>query len=96
MALAAGFLLGFCTLGCYSALGPVLTELYPTEIRSTGVGVELGVGRLGGILGPYVGGWLQQAFPGPTGLFAALTAAAAISALALLAIPRAQGSSRAQ
>ena len=40
---------------------------YPTYLRSTGVGAGLGVGRAGGIVGPYVGGillaqqWTSQA-----------------------------------
>ena len=34
------------------------TWIYPTEVRSTGIGWALGVGRLGGILGPVIGGML--------------------------------------
>jgi len=35
-----------------------LPAIYPTEVRSTGIGWALGVGRLGGILGPVIGGML--------------------------------------
>jgi hypothetical protein len=35
--------------------------LYPAEIRSTGVGCALGVGRIGAVLGPVVGGLLVGA-----------------------------------
>jgi MFS family permease len=32
--------------------------MYPTQIRSTGVGWAIGMGRVGGIIGPIVGGLL--------------------------------------
>jgi AAHS family 4-hydroxybenzoate transporter-like MFS transporter len=34
------------------------SEFYPTRIRSTGVGWALGIGRIGSIVGPLVGGLL--------------------------------------
>ena len=34
------------------------TRLYPTEIRTTGVGWAIGAGRTGAIAGPVVGGIL--------------------------------------
>jgi AAHS family 4-hydroxybenzoate transporter-like MFS transporter len=36
----------------------VTAGFYPNEIRSTGVGWALGVGRIGSITGPVLGGWL--------------------------------------
>jgi AAHS family 4-hydroxybenzoate transporter-like MFS transporter len=36
----------------------MVAALYPARIRSTGVGWALGVGRLGGIAGPAIGGAL--------------------------------------
>ena len=75
---------GFCIMGAHPVLNNLTASLYDTEIRSTGVGVELGVGRIGGILGPYVGGLLQQAFPGPFALYLAMAAAVAVSAVSLL------------
>jgi benzoate transport len=60
---------GFCVMGAQPVLNNLTAALYETGVRSTGVGAQLGVGRLGGILGPYVGGWLQQLFPGSGALF---------------------------
>lgn len=40
----------------YNALYAIATRLYPTNIRSTGVGWALGVGRLGAVIAPAVGG----------------------------------------
>jgi MFS transporter, AAHS family, 4-hydroxybenzoate transporter len=72
---------GFCIMGAQPVLNNRTAALYDTEIRSTGVGAQLGVGRLGGILGPYIGGWLQELFPGSTALF--LTMAGALASCAL-------------
>lgn len=73
---------GFCIMGAQPVLNNFTAALYETRIRSTGVGAQLGVGRLGGILGPYVGGWLQQLFPGSAALF--LVMACALVSCALL------------
>jgi len=66
-------LAGFCVIGAQPLLNNRTAGLYETEIRSTGVGAQLGVGRLGGILGPYVGGWLQQLSSGSSALLLCLT-----------------------
>jgi len=49
-----GFLLQGGFVGCYS----VATQLYPTEVRTTGVGWAIGAGRSGAVVGPYLGGIL--------------------------------------
>jgi MFS family permease len=36
----------------------VAARMYPTEFRTTGVGWAIGSGRLGGIIGPLLGGIL--------------------------------------
>lgn len=52
-----GFL-GFGVQGGFVGLYSVATRLYPTEIRSTGVGFAMSSGRIGGIAGPILGGIL--------------------------------------
>jgi AAHS family 4-hydroxybenzoate transporter-like MFS transporter len=79
---------GFFVMGAQPVLNNFTAGLYDTEIKSTGVGVELGVGRLGGILGPYIGGWLKQLFPGSAALFMAMALAVALCALALTVLRR--------
>lgn len=54
-------LLGFGVQSSFVGLYAVAARLYPTPIRSTGVGWALGIGRLGGILGPIAGGFLVGA-----------------------------------
>jgi AAHS family 4-hydroxybenzoate transporter-like MFS transporter len=48
-------------IGSQLGLNGFAAAIYPTEIRSTGIGWALGVGRLGGILGPVIGGMLLGA-----------------------------------
>jgi MFS family permease len=48
-------------IGAQIAQHVVTGELYPTNVRSTGVGWALTAGRLGSIAGPLLGGALQMA-----------------------------------
>src|SRR5262249_41851320 len=47
---------GFCTLGTQFGINAVSAIIYPTPLRSTGSGACFGVGRVGAILGPVIGG----------------------------------------
>jgi MFS transporter, AAHS family, 4-hydroxybenzoate transporter len=49
---------GVGIIGGQNASHALSSEFYPTHIRSTGVGWALGVGRIGSIVGPVVGGLL--------------------------------------
>lgn len=49
---------GFGVVGGQTAANAVAAAAYPTEIRSTGVGWFLGVGRIGSIVGPSLAGFL--------------------------------------
>jgi AAHS family 4-hydroxybenzoate transporter-like MFS transporter len=49
---------GFCTLGAQFGNNAASGLLYPTAFRSSGVGWALGIGRLGSIGGPLIGGLL--------------------------------------
>lgn len=52
------FFLGFGVQGSFVGLYAVAARMYPTAFRSTGVGWAIGMGRLGGIIGPVLGGLL--------------------------------------
>jgi AAHS family 4-hydroxybenzoate transporter-like MFS transporter len=52
------FLGGFFVLGGQLGLNASAATLYPTFMRSTGAGWSLGIGRIGSIAGPIVGGIL--------------------------------------
>ena len=49
---------GAATTGTQVLIQAYATAFYPADMRSTGIGVASGVGRLGGMLGPIIGGFL--------------------------------------
>jgi AAHS family 4-hydroxybenzoate transporter-like MFS transporter len=53
--LAASFFAGFCVLGVQSGINVCGALVYPTSLRANGSGWELGIGRLGSIVGPLLG-----------------------------------------
>ncbi|MGO9699267.1 MAG: MFS transporter [Xanthobacteraceae bacterium] len=53
--LAATFLGGFLVLGIQAGLNVAGALIYPTSLRASGSGWELGLGRLGSIIGPLLG-----------------------------------------
>lgn len=75
---------GFCILGGQNVLNNFTAASYDTEVRGTAVGMMLGVGRAGGILGPFITGLLQQYTPNTSGLFLAIGAASLIGGAAIL------------
>jgi AAHS family 4-hydroxybenzoate transporter-like MFS transporter len=56
--MALVFCAGFCVVGAQIGANALAATFYPTFIRSTGVGWALGIGRIGSIIGPVVGGIL--------------------------------------
>ena len=51
-------LIGFAMQGGFTGLYSIAARLYPTEVRTTGVGWAIGAGRTGAIAGPILGGIL--------------------------------------
>lgn len=49
---------GWCIIGSQPGINALSATFYPTYLRSTGIGWGLGAGRLGGFVGPIVGGQL--------------------------------------
>jgi MFS transporter, AAHS family, 4-hydroxybenzoate transporter len=74
---------GFCVVGAQHVLNNFTAGSYETDFRASGVGMELGVGRVGAILGPYVVGLLQQVAGAPEGVFWAIGGAAIIAAVTI-------------
>nr|WP_320134062.1 MFS transporter [uncultured Holophaga sp.] len=52
------FLTGACQHGVSGAAGSYLAQSYPTSFRATGTTWGYGLGRIGGTLGPIIGGYL--------------------------------------
>ena len=51
---------GFGVIGCQGALNASAGLLYPSSCRTTGVGAALGLGRIGSIAGPLIGGYVSD------------------------------------
>ncbi|MFP5406173.1 MAG: MFS transporter, partial [Gammaproteobacteria bacterium] len=79
---------GFCIVGGQPAVNALAATYYPTTLRSTGVGWSLGVGRVGSVVGPVLGGELIRLNWSDSALFIAVVVPAVISALLMLAIGR--------
>ena len=78
------FAAGFCIVGGQIASNALTATFYPTAIRSTGVGWALGIGRVGSIVGPLVGGIMLGRNVGAQWLFAFAAIPALIAAGASL------------
>ncbi|BBQ01248.1 MFS transporter (plasmid) [Burkholderia sp. SFA1] len=81
---------GFSIIGGQPAINALAATWYPTLLRSTGVGWSLGVGRLGSIIGPVIGGELMRMNWSNDSLFLAVAIPAIVSAgmLVLMASAR--------
>ena len=53
--LAATFFAGFLVLGIQTGINAVGALIYPTSLRANGSGWQLGIGRIGSIVGPLAG-----------------------------------------
>jgi len=58
LSLTAAFLLSFFDLGAWGALYAITPELYPKHLKGTGTGTASSIGRIGGILGPLIPGFM--------------------------------------
>jgi MFS transporter, AAHS family, 4-hydroxybenzoate transporter len=87
LALAVG-ITGFGVAGSQNSLNTVSGMLYPTAIRSTGVGWSMGIGRIGSIVGPMLGGVLVAAQWDVTMIINLQAIPALIAAICVLGLPR--------
>jgi AAHS family 4-hydroxybenzoate transporter-like MFS transporter len=80
------FVAGWCVIGGQPGLNALSATYYPTDLRSTGVGWGLGVGRLGAIVGPYVVGRLVAAQWTTQQMFSSAALMALLTAIAVFAL----------
>ncbi|WP_028229389.1 MFS transporter [Paraburkholderia ferrariae] len=85
------FLTGFSIIGGQPALNALAATYYPTSLRSTGIGWSLGVGRIGSVVGPVLGGALMHLQWSSASLFMAAAVPACVSLAGIVAIHYAQG-----
>lgn len=80
------FIAGWCVVGSQPGLNALSGAYYPTAVRSTGVGAGLGIGRIGAIVGPVIGGGFMAAQWTTRDMFLAAAVPASISAIAMFAL----------
>jgi len=85
------FAAGFCIVGGQIAANALAAGFYPTSVRATGVGWALGIGRVGSIVGPLVGGALLTMRWSAGEVFMAAAGAAMCAALAAFSLSRLAG-----
>lgn len=84
LVLVAIFLIGCTVSGGQKSVIALAAAFYPEEVRSTGVGWALGIGRVGGILGPVIVGGLLAGGVGHEQLFMILVVPTALCGLIVL------------
>jgi MFS family permease len=80
---------GFFIIGAQFVLNNFTAASYETNVRATAVGMELGVGRVGAILGPFVAGALQQNYQSSLPMFVSIGLAALAAGSIILFASRA-------
>jgi MFS transporter, AAHS family, 4-hydroxybenzoate transporter len=79
---------GICAIGAQGGANALTTHLYPTSIRASGLGWGLGIGRIGSIVGPVMGGILIGMNWDNRQLFLTAAAPGLIAALAIVVLAR--------
>jgi MFS transporter, AAHS family, 4-hydroxybenzoate transporter len=81
--IAVSLFVGFCLSGGQKANNALTVYFYPTALRGTGLGWSLGIGRIGGVIGPFLAGLLLTAGWTPAQLFLAAAAPMLMGAIAI-------------
>ncbi|WP_254602644.1 MFS transporter [Sphingomonas bacterium] len=86
LTLATALMVGVTVQGGFNGFWGLAVRLYPAAIRGTGVGWALGVGRIGAVAGPVVGGLLVGGGVSTTEIFAIYAVPLVAAALLTLSI----------
>jgi benzoate transport len=81
---AVAFVMGFFMFAGMVGLYATLARVYPTYARATGTGFAIGLGRVGGMLGPAVGGWMMAAGMSRPNIAAIMAMGSVLAAVAML------------
>jgi MFS transporter, AAHS family, 4-hydroxybenzoate transporter len=81
------FCIGFFVQGGFNAFFPIATRIYPSAVRSTGVGLAFGIGRFGAILGPQIFGILKDSGMPITTIFTLFSLPLLVTAYMAFSIP---------
>jgi AAHS family 4-hydroxybenzoate transporter-like MFS transporter len=81
-AMATTFFAGFFTFGAQNTANAIAATRYPTAMRSSGIGWALGIGRIGQIVGPLIGGFLLSLQWGTTQILYVIAVPSVVAATA--------------
>lgn len=79
-------LTGACTVGTQNLVNPYISEFYPREIRTTGLSIAVGVGRIGGIMAPVAIALLLSTNLDPQHAFMAFAVPSLIGAVCFITV----------
>lgn len=82
LAFLSGVVVGMLINGCVAGLYTVAPQTYAPEVRATGVGWGIGIGRVGAILAPILVGTLLDGGWSPTQLYIGVAVVVALAAFA--------------
>jgi MFS family permease len=85
--MTGAFIAGFFMLGGMACLYAIVPTIYPARVRNTGTGLAIGLGRLGAVAGPYLGGVLIGAGWQRFAYYSVLAIPVLVSAVAVRYIP---------
>jgi MFS family permease len=85
--MTGAFIAGFFLIGSMTSLYSIVPWIYPPRVRNTGTGLAIGFGRLGAVVGPYLGGLLIGAGWQRLAYYSVLAIPVLVSAVAVRHIP---------
>ena len=77
---------GACTVGAMNLANPYITEYYPRDIRSTGMGYSQAAGRIGSILAPTLIAFILATGISPNAAFAMFAVPSIIAAISYILV----------
>jgi benzoate transport len=80
---AVAFVLGFFLYSSAVGFYATFVRVFPTNLRATGTGLAIGLGRFGGMLGPVLGGWLMATGTSRPSVAGLMALGAALAGLAI-------------
>jgi MFS family permease len=60
LAMVLALIVGYFIFGSMVGLYALMPSVYPAEVRNTGAGLSVGIGRMGAIVSPYLAGLLLE------------------------------------
>ena len=85
--MAGATLVGVFLIGSMASLYAIVPTMYPPRVRNTGTGLAIGIGRMGAVAGPYIGGVLIASGWERFAYYSVLALPVLVSAIAVRQIP---------